>query len=80
MLRSVLASFEPGAVTGWAAYPAGVAWALREAGYRVSGASVAIDSDLPQGAGLSSSAALSCAAVLACACLSGLEHPAARAG
>jgi galactokinase len=70
-----IGELEPGAVTGWAAYPAGVAWALREAGYRVSGASVAIDSDLPQGAGLSSSAALSCAAVLACACLSGLSIP-----
>ncbi len=27
-----------GAVTGWAAYPLGVAWALRAAGYRVGGA------------------------------------------
>jgi galactokinase len=50
---------------GWAAYPAGVAWALREAGYPVCGASLAIDSDLPAGAGLSSSAALECATALA---------------
>jgi galactokinase len=56
---------EPGAVTGWAAYPAGVAWALREAGHPLGGASIAIDSDLPQGAGLSSSAALECAVATA---------------
>ena len=36
----------PGQVTGWAAYPAGVAWALEAAGHRVPGACIAIDSDL----------------------------------
>ena len=51
---------------GWAAYPAGVAWALRRAGYLESGgADIAIDADLPAGAGLSSSAALECATALA---------------
>src|SRR5579875_2791116 len=48
----------PGGVPGWAAYCAGVLWALREAGYPVGGASLAVDSDLPGGAGLSSSAAI----------------------
>ncbi|WP_067479258.1 galactokinase [Actinomadura hibisca] len=57
------ADLAPGSVTGWAAYPAGVAWALREHG--VGGASVLVDADLPQGAGLSSSAALECATALA---------------
>jgi galactokinase len=56
---------EPGLVGGWAAYPAGVAWALREAGYLPGGANVAIDADLPAGAGLASSAALACAVALA---------------
>jgi galactokinase len=70
-----LATLAPGAVTGWAAYPAGVAWALREAGHPVSGASLAVDSDLPQGAGLSSSAALECATALALAGLNGLDPP-----
>ena len=60
-----LDSLAPGSVTGWAAYAAGVAWSLRLAGYPVGGARVAIDSDLPQGAGLSSSAALECAVALA---------------
>jgi galactokinase len=56
---------EPGSVSGWAAYPAGVAWALREAGHLAGGADVAVDADLPAGAGLSSSAALTCAVALA---------------
>ena len=61
----------PGQVTGWAAYPAGVAWALAGAGYEVPGACLAIDSDLPAGAGLSSSAALECATALALTELAG---------
>jgi len=60
-----LATLRTGSVTGWAAYPAGVAWALREAGHAVGGASLVIDSDLPQGAGLSSSAAIECATAVA---------------
>jgi galactokinase len=66
-----LADLAPGSVTGWGAYPAGVAWALREAGYPVSGASITIDSDVPAGAGLSSSAALECATALALTELAG---------
>jgi galactokinase len=58
-------TLEPGSVGGWAAYPAGVAWALRQEGYLSGGADVAIDADLPAGAGLSSSAALECATALA---------------
>jgi galactokinase len=65
----------PGQVTGWAAYPAGVVWALREAGYAVTGANLVIDSDLPQGAGLSSSAALECAVALALTRLAGIDVP-----
>jgi galactokinase len=65
----------PGQVTGWAAYPAGVAWALEAAGYPVPGTCIAIDSDLPVGAGLSSSAALECATALALTSLAGLDVP-----
>jgi galactokinase len=62
-----LDTLQPGSVRGWAAYPAGVAWALRRAGGQVGGADLAIDADLPAGAGLSSSAALECATALALA-------------
>ncbi|MEO5876605.1 MAG: galactokinase family protein, partial [Streptosporangiaceae bacterium] len=60
-----LDTLAPGTVTGWAAYVAGVAGCLRSAGHRVGGASLRITSDLPQGAGLSSSAALECATAIA---------------
>lgn len=66
---------EPGSVSGWAAYPAGVAWALREAGHLAGGADVAIDADLPAGAGLSSSAALACAVALALSEVHGRRVP-----
>ena len=64
-VQIALDGLAPGQVTGWAAYPAGVAWALEAAGHPVPGAYIAIDSDLPAGAGLSSSAALECATALA---------------
>ncbi|KOU34374.1 galactokinase [Streptomyces sp. WM6373] len=60
-----VAQLTPGAVTTWAAYPAGVVWALREAGHRLGGADLHIDSTVPAGAGLSSSAALECAVAFA---------------
>jgi galactokinase len=70
-----LGSLAPGSVPGWAAYPAGVAWSLRAAGHAVRGASVDVDSDLPVGAGVSSSAALECSVALALCSLSGLTVP-----
>ncbi|RFU40683.1 galactokinase [Actinomadura logoneensis] len=60
----------PGDVRGWAAYPVGMARVLREHG--VGGATLLIDSDLPQGAGLSSSAALECATAIALCDLHGV--------
>jgi galactokinase len=68
-----LDGLSPGQVSGWAAYPAGVAWALAAAGYSVPGARVAFDSDVPAGAGLSSSAALECATALALTELAGVS-------
>jgi galactokinase len=70
-----LDSLAPGTVAGWAAYPAGVAWALRAAGYTVRGASIDVDSDLPVGAGVSSSAALECSVALALCSLAGVPVP-----
>ncbi|SBT51682.1 galactokinase [Micromonospora auratinigra] len=69
---------EPGGVTGWAAYVAGVVWALRDAGHTVPGARLAIASDVPVGSGLSSSAAIEAAVLAALADLGGLDVPAER--
>jgi galactokinase len=51
----------PGEVTGWAAYVAGVVWALQRAGHRVPGGAMAITGGVETGSGLASSAALECA-------------------
>jgi galactokinase len=46
------------ALPRWAHYPAGVAWALQEAGFETQGLKGVYSSDVPIGAGLSSSAAV----------------------
>ncbi|MBB1516202.1 galactokinase [Tessaracoccus sp. MC1679] len=69
-----LADLAPG-TDGWASYLAGVAWALREAGHDVGGATLVMTSDVPLGAGLSSSAAIECATVATLADLYGLDIP-----
>jgi galactokinase len=56
---------------GWIDYVAGVAWALRQAGVEVPGADLWIESDVPVGAGVSSSAALEVAAAHALLALAG---------
>ncbi|MFD5324628.1 galactokinase [Streptomyces sp. NPDC127092] len=68
IVRLDVAGLEPGGGGqggGWAAYPAGVVWALREAGHAVGGADVHLASTVPTGAGLSSSAALEVVTALA---------------
>jgi galactokinase len=65
----------PGAVTGWPAYVAGVIWTLREAGVAVPAARLSIESNVPMGAGLSSSAALECAVLSALCDLAGADLP-----
>jgi galactokinase len=64
---------QPGAVAGWGAYVAGIVWALREAGHEVPGAVLEVDSNVPSGAGLSSSAALECAVLRALLDLGGIS-------
>jgi galactokinase len=66
---------EPGEVTGWAGYLAGVVWALRDAGFDVPGARIALASEVPVGSGLSSSAALESAVLTALVDLGGLDLP-----
>jgi galactokinase len=68
-----LTGLAAGAAGGWAAYPAGVAWAMASAGHRLTGMNLAVDADLALGTGLSSSAALECAAGLAMADMCGLR-------
>ena len=61
-----LADVAPGNPNGWAAYQAGVLWAMRQAGLPVGGIDAVLRSDVPIGAGLSSSAAIEgCLAVAA---------------
>ncbi|MFI9627098.1 galactokinase [Streptomyces sp. NPDC052042] len=62
----------------WAAYPAGVVWALREAGHPVTGADIHLTSTVPTGAGLSSSAALEVVTAFALNDLFGLGLSAAE--
>ena len=50
---------------GWGGYAAGVLWALKDAGHEVSGLDLMLDSQVPLGAGLSSSAALECSVAAA---------------
>ncbi len=64
---------EPGDMAGWAAYVAGVFWALGDAGHRLPGVDLWICSEVPVGAGLSSSAALECAVAVALRDLAGLD-------
>lgn len=65
---------QPGDVDGWAAYVAGTVWAAREAGHRVGGVDLVLDSDLPSGAGLSSSAALTCGVAVSLDSLGGWQQ------
>ncbi|MFF4574765.1 galactokinase [Streptomyces sp. NPDC001410] len=62
-----LDSLAPQSDPNWTAYPAGVVWALREAGHPVTGADVHLSSTVPTGAGLSSSASLEVVIALALA-------------
>ena len=66
------ADLNPG-MAGWQAYVAGVVWAIQDAGHRVGGADLVLTSDVPEGAGLSSSAALECAVLTALADLNDLD-------
>ena len=59
--------------SGWAGFPVGVVRELMRAGTRLDGARIAVASDVPIGAGLSSSAALSVSLARALALLTGAD-------
>ncbi len=61
-----LGNIAPETVSGWSAYPLGVVWAIRQASKATgTGLDILIDSDVPVGAGLSSSAAIECSVATA---------------
>ena len=63
----------PGPSGHWSDYIRGVVHELKGAGYALQGANLMIESDIPLGAGLSSSAALEVASAKALTTLAGLE-------
>ena len=71
VVSAEIASLTPDSLDGWSAYPLGVAWALIEVASakgradRVVGCDIAIASEVPIGAGLSSSAAIECSVAVA---------------
>lgn len=58
---------------GWIEYPRGVAWALTQAGHKLTGWDGVLLSDVPVGAGLSSSAAVEMATARAFSVVSGFD-------
>jgi galactokinase len=62
----------------WSNYQRGVAWALQEAGYTLSGMNIALSSDVPVGSGLSSSAAVEVAMAYAFQVVGGFALDGAR--
>jgi galactokinase len=69
---------DPQPAPGWRAFVRGVVAELRAAGIDVDGARLRIESDLPRGAGMSSSAALESALCLALIALAGRPEPERR--
>ncbi|MGG7509113.1 galactokinase [Plantibacter sp. YIM 135249] len=77
IVEAVLGSLDPDALDGWSAYPLGVVWALGEFGaplHSLPGVDIFIDSDVPVGAGLSSSAAIESAVAVALNEIWQLDH------
>jgi galactokinase len=57
----------------WTDYVLGVAWAIESEGFKLSGADIYIESNVPLGAGLSSSAAIEVSTALALLTVNGIE-------
>lgn len=65
LVEADITALAPGSAKGWTKYPLGVAWALQQRGIQVPGFDLLMDSDVPLGAGLSSSHAIECAVISA---------------
>ncbi|GAA3405104.1 galactokinase [Pseudarthrobacter polychromogenes] len=65
VVSTTLDSLRPGSAKGWTKYPLGVMWALKQRGIEVPGVDLLLDSNVPLGAGLSSSHAIECAVISA---------------
>ncbi|MEO3934501.1 galactokinase [Micrococcaceae bacterium Sec7.4] len=65
LVEADAAALAPGSITGWAKYPLGVVWALQQHAIEVPGFDLLLGSDVPLGAGLSSSHAIECAVITA---------------
>jgi galactokinase len=73
MFVTDVGALDPAAAKGWTKYPLGVIWALQQRGISVPGLDLLLDSNVPLGAGLSSSHAIECAVVSALNELTGAE-------
>ncbi len=60
-----LGTIDAALAKGWTKYPLGVIWALQQRGIAVPGLDLLLDSNVPLGAGLSSSHAIECAVISA---------------
>jgi galactokinase len=65
MTTADTSSLDGSRAKGWTKYPLGVIWALQERGVAVPGLDLLLDSNVPLGAGLSSSHAIECAVISA---------------
>jgi galactokinase len=65
LTRADADALDPSTARGWTKYPLGVVWALQQRGLTVPGLDLLLDSDVPRGAGLSSSHAIECAVISA---------------
>ncbi|WP_457966296.1 galactokinase [Arthrobacter sp. D1-29] len=65
MFTTDVQALDSSAAKGWTKYPLGVMWALQQRGIAVPGLDLLLDSNVPLGAGLSSSHAIECAVVSA---------------
>ncbi|MGY1846725.1 galactokinase [Blastococcus sp. SYSU DS1021] len=70
-----VADLRPQEGAGWSRYVAGAAAVLQDEGHQLTGADLVIDSDLPIGAGLSSSASLELGVMVALLALTGDALP-----